>query len=295
MVCRTTNYQWYPFMVTDAVPADHIAIASWTQSQVGTLYFGNDSESDVINGIAANTFDQIFAAANSRTWMQYATTQGGLYPNQIYFTAAVMGQAMASNTQLANSSFTEKFSGGVPLVGVVTEPTNPTQIANIEGITPSLGPNGNVFLNYGSSFSVLEQGTMMASGVFFDQILGLDTLASNIQYSVLDTISTSPKIPQTDPGQLTLIQSVESALNKSLSVGFIGPGIWQGQSIDLGNVSLNPGQSLPNGYWVGSMSYAMWSALNPGALALRQSPPIYVAIIEAGAVHFVTIQVLAQI
>ena len=295
MVCRTVNSTWYPFMVTDAAPADHIALAAWTQSQVGTIYFGNSAEINVLNGEAGNTFDTIYGASSSRTWMQYASTQNGLYPNQIYFTAAVMGQAMASNTQLANSSFTEKFSGGVPLVGVYTEPLSTTQISNIEGATPGLGPNGNLFLNYANSFNILEQGTMMAENVFFDQILGLDILASNIQFNVLALLTTTPKIPQTDAGQQLLIQAVENALNKSLITGFLASGIWKGQTINLGNVSLNPGQALPNGYWVGSQSYATWAAQNPGAIAARQAPPIYVAIIEAGAVHFVTISVLVQV
>ena len=224
--------------------------------------------------------------------MQYATTQSGLYPNQIYFVAAVMGQAMASNSQLANSAFTEKFSGGVPLVGVVTEPgLTTTQIANIEGATPGQGPNGNLFLNYGNAFNVLEQGTMMAPGVFFDQILNIDILSSNIQYAIMNLLTTLPKVPQTDQGQQLLIQAVESALNTALNTGFIAPGTWQGQTL----LSLSPGQSLPNGYFVQSQSYAAWSKANPGLFSARQAPPIYVALIEAGAVHFVVINVVVQL
>lgn len=287
--CRIANSQWYPFMVTTAVDADHIAISAWVLTQVGTIYFGTTGEAAVLNGTTGNVLLSLYGASSKRTWMQYSTTQGGLTPNQIYFVAAVMGQAMASNSQLANSSFTEKFSGGVPLVNVFVEPNlTLTQISNIEGSTPSQGPNGNLFLNYGNSFNVLEQGTMMAAGVFFDQILGLDVLASDIQYNILNLLTSVPKIPQTDAGQQLLIQAVEQALNQSALTGFIASGIWEGQTI----LSLTPGTSLPSGYAVMSPLY---KTLSPSQIASRVAPPIYVALIEAGAVHFVTIEVLVQI
>lgn len=292
MACRAINGTWYPFMVTTAQPADHIALAAWTQSQVGTTYFGNDQESTVLNGLANNTFAQIFGANNSRTWMQYATTQGGLYPNQIYFTASNMGCLMANNTQLANSAYTAKFSAGVPLVGVYTEPLNTTQIQNIEGTVPSQGPNGNLYLNYADAFNVLEQGTMMAPGVFWDQVLGLDILATNIQYNVMNLLTTVPKVPQTDAGQQLLVQAVEAALNQAVSVGFVASsGVWQGQTINVGT-GLVPGQSLPSGYLVLTPKY---SQVTQASIAARQAPPIYIALIEAGAVHFVTIAVMVQI
>jgi len=199
-----------------------------------------------------------------------------------------MGQAMASNTQLQNSAFTEKFSGGVPLVGVFVEPLNTTQIGNIEGTTPAQGPNGNLFLDYANSFSILEQGTMMAEDVFFDQVLNLDILASNIQFAVLNLLVSVPKVPQTDAGQQMLIQAVETALIQSQNTGFIAPtGIWQGQTI----LGLSSGQSIP-GFLVQSPKY---STLTQAQVTSRQAPPIYVALIEAGAVHFVTIQVLVQV
>jgi hypothetical protein len=224
--------------------------------------------------------------------MQYATTQNGLFPNQIYFTASVMGQMMASNTQLANSAYTEKFSGGVPLAGVFTEPLSFTQIQNIEGSIPAQGPNGNLYLNYANAFNVLEQGTMMAPGVFFDQIMGRDILASNIQFNIMNLLTSRPKVPQTDAGQQLLVQAVEAALNQSINVGYIASsGVWNGQPINVGT-GLSTGQSLPQGYLVLTPKY---SQVSQASIAARQAPPIYVAYIEAGAVHFVTIAVMVQV
>lgn len=287
--CRTANSQWYPCMVTSALAADHIAISAFVLSQVGTLYMGNSEEVDVQNGVPGNTFLTIYGAASKRTWMQWASTQGGLIPTQAFFTAAVMGQMMASNTQLANSSFTEKFSGGVPLVGVFVEPNLTTDQVNfIEGTTTALGPNGNLYLNYGDAFNVLEQGTMMAPNVFFDQVLGLDVLSSNIQFAIMDLLTSIPKVPQTDAGQQLLVQAVESALITSAATGFIATGVWEGQTI----LGLTPGTSLPTGFMVLTPLY---KTLSQAQIQARQAPPIFIAIILAGAVHFVTVEVLVQL
>ena len=128
----------------------------------------------------------------------------------------------------------------------------------------------------------------MANLTFFDQILNLDILAANIQYAVMNLLTSVPKIPQTDAGQQLLIQAVESACSQSALTGFIAPGTWEGQTI----LGLSKGDALPSGYLVQSPKY---STLTQAQIASRTAPPIYVAIIEAGAVHFVTIAVLVQV
>jgi len=290
--CRLANFTWYPFMCIGAVDADHITISAWALTQTGTIYMGNSSDTAVQNGGANNLFLTLFNAASKRTWMQWSTTQSGLYPNQVYFTAAIMGQMMASNTQLANSAFTEKFSGGVPLVGVYTEPNlSTTQIANIEGSNTTSGPNGNLYLNYGNAYNVLEQGTMMAPAVFLDQILNLDVLVSNMQYSIMNLLTTVPKVPQNPAGQNMMIQAIEKALDTAVNIGFISSGVWEGQTI----LGLTAGTPLPTGYAVLTQNYNAWAAANPALVTLRQLPPFYVALIEAGAVHFVTVELLVQV
>jgi Protein of unknown function (DUF3383) len=239
---------------------------------------------------SGNVLALLYGANSKRTWLQYATTQSGLYPNQIYFVAAVMGQAMASNTQAPNSAFTEKFSGGVPLVGVYTEPnpTNPNAPLTSSQITNVEQYGGNLFLNYANSYSILEQGTMCAPSVYMDQILNLDILAANIQYNVMNLLTSVPKIPQTNAGQLQLIQAVEAALAVAANVGFIAGGVWEGPTI----LNLTAGNALPSGYKVQSPPYSQQSSANRQA---RQAMPIYVSIITAGAVNFVTIQVNVQV
>jgi hypothetical protein len=128
---------------------------------------------------------------------------------------------------------------------------------------------------------------MMSELNFFDQILNLDMLASNIQYAVMNVLTSVPKIPQTDAGQQLLIQAVEAACDQMVSNGNIGSGIWEGQTI----LDLTSGTALPQGYLVQSPKY---NTMSKADIQARKSPPIYVAIIEAGAVHFVTIAVVVQ-
>lgn len=285
--CRVASPSWYPFMIAGAAAADHTAISAWVLSQVGTVYFGTTQDANSLLGLSNGLLQTLFAASSKRTWMQWATTQGGAFPNQIYFTAAVMGVAMAANTQLANSAYTLKFSAGVPLTSVFDEPLKGTEIENIEGDTVSVGPNGNLLINYANSFNVLEQGTMSAANQFFDEILNLDILASNIQFNILNVLTSLPKVPQTEAGQVLLEQAVEGALNQSALTGFIAGGTWEGQTI----LDLVPGTSLPLGY---SVQSAKISSLTQAQIQARQAAPIYVALIEAGAVHFVTISIQVQ-
>ena len=134
---------------------------------------------------------------------------------------------------------------------------------------------------------------MSAANQFFDEILNLDILASQIQFNILNTMSTLPKVPQTDSGQTLLIQAVESALAQAALTGFIAGGTWEGQAIPIPTAStgLTPGTTLANGYWVASPKVA---TLTQAEIQARQAPPIYVALIEAGAVHFVTISIQVQ-
>jgi hypothetical protein len=286
--CRLASGAWYCCMFAEPMTsADVEAVSAWVQSQVGTFFFHTTQDSDSLNGIRPNLLTTLFGANSRRTWVQWASTQNNVYPSQIYFTAAVMGCAMAANTQLAGSSYTMKFSAGVPLIGVYTEPLTHTQIQNIEGIDTDQGPNGNLYINYANSYQILEQGTCSAPGQFFDEILGLDVLASNIQYNVLNVLTSKPKVPQTEPGQAQLEQAVEAAVAQSASTGFIGPGIWNGTQV----LKLTPGTALPLGYMVQSDRYANQNAADR---QLRKAMPIYVTVILAGAVHFVTIAVLVQ-
>lgn len=280
--CRAASAQWYSFMVTDANDSDHEAIALWVQSvQPQSTYFYTTQTADVVNGVTPNVMQNLSAGNYNRVIGTYATTQGNLYPNQIYFASALMGAAMGANSGLANSYYTLKGSEvttGMP--GVYPEPLTSTQIANIAKY------NGNCYVSYAGVYSIFQQGTV-ANGQFFDEILNLDILASGIQYGVIDLLTSVPSVPMTDAGQAQLINAVEQACAQAASVGFIAPGVWNGAAV----LNLKKGQALQAGYSVQSPPYSTQSAADRAA---RKAMPIYVCLTEAGAVHSVVVGIFVQ-
>lgn len=284
LACRLASPAWYLVVALAAVDADNIAIGEWAQAQTPQLvYFYTTGTAASLNGTTGNVFSVLKAGAYNRAFGIYSTIQGGLAPNNIYAAVAAMGVAMGLNTGLANSYFTMKFK---TLVGITTEPLSQTQINVIEG------NNGNLYLSYANSYSWLEQGTV-ANGQFFDEVLNLDMLGSDYQYSCVNLLTENPSIAQTNAGQARILNAINGANARSANRGFIAAGVWEGATIYgiTGTVLLANGQALPNGYSSVSDSYVNQPSSNRKA---RQSMPVYVGIIEAGAVHSILIGVYVQ-
>lgn len=275
--CRLASAAWWAFVVLAAVTADHEAIAAWVQGEVPSCcYFYTTQDAAVLTG-TNDVFSFMKSHSYSRVLGIYSTTQGGLAPNNIYAAAAIMGVAMGMNTGLANSYFTLKFK---TLVGVTTEPLSQTQIGIIEG------NNGNLYLSYANTYSWLEQG-VVGNGQFFDEILNLDMLAANIQYNVIDLLTETPSIPQTEAGQTQIINAVNQAGQNAANIGFLASGTWNGQTV----LNVTSGTPIPLGYLAISPKYSTQSTADRQA---RKSMPVYMLITEAGAVHSVLIGVYVQ-
>lgn len=287
--CRTANFQWYGLMVCYSpvdvgTAAEHQAIAAYIQTATPVgVYFYSTSDANVPTGVAGNIFLVLQTLGYNRATGVYSTNQSGQFPNNLYGAAAYMGRALGLNTGLANSSWTMKFKN---LVGVAPEPVTESTRGIIES------QNGNLYLSFANSYVFLEQ-SVMANGQFLDEIIQLDVLVSAMQFNVMNLLVDSDKVPQTDPGQTQLIHAVNQACETSRSIGFIAAGTWTGPSIVVNpnGSGLNPGDTIPTGYLCLSPPYSSQSQANRQA---RQSMPIYVAIIEAGAVHSVLIAVIVQ-
>jgi hypothetical protein len=284
-ICRAVNSTWYACMVTGAVFSDHEAIGAWIQAITpASFYFFQTADVAVLNNTAGNIFAALKALNYNRMMGIYSTTQSGAFPNNIYAAAALMGVAMGLNTGLARSYFTMMFK---QLTGITVEPLTQTQVFNIAGNPGSgTGNNGNVYVNFSSAYSILMQG-VVPSGQFFDEILNLDMLTSDIQFSTMNLLVGNPSIPQTDAGQAQLLHAVNGAAERAAVRGFIAKGVWEG----VGILNLVAGDPLPSGYLSQSAPYSTQS--NSDHVA-RKAMPIYLAIIEAGAVHFVLIGIYVQ-
>ena len=278
--CRIASPAWWAFSIVSpsAVDADYIAVGGWAQTATPQVMFMyTTGSSDVLNGLTGNVMNVLKAGNYSRAFGVFATNQGGAAPNNIYVAVAAMGVAMGLNTGLANSYFTMKFK---TLVGITPEIWTESSKAIVEG------QNGNIYVNYGNSYNWLEQG-VVADGQFFDEILNLDMLASDYQFSLIDALVSAPSIGQDEPGQAQLLNVVDQCNARAANRGFLAGGIWTGSTL----LNLSRGQSLPNGYLSQSPAY---STQSPSDRQARKSMPIYVAIIEAGAVHSIVVGIYVQ-
>lgn len=278
--CRVASSSWWGCMVTDAVTADHEAIAAFVQGMTPVgAYFCTTGDAAVLNNVANNLGASLKAANYTRTFCFYSTTQGGAAPNNIYSCAAAMGVMMGLNTGLPSSYFTMKFK---VLSGIIPEPLTISQINTIEG------NNVNLYLAYASSdYTILEQGTTPVSGTYMDQVLFRDILAASIQFNVMNLLVGVPSVPQTNPGETELIHAVNQACAAQVITGYISPGIWEGVTI----VNLSAGDPVPLGYLSQAYPYSLQS---PSDHAARKAQPIYTAICESGAVHSLTIGLYIQ-
>ena len=175
--CRAASSSWYAAMVCADVDADVEAIGAYIQTaQPTSCFLYTTSDANVLNGVANNVGLFLKNLAYNRILGQYATTQAGAYPNNIYATAAIMGYAMGQNTGLANSAYTLL---GKSEVGVSTEPLTLTQIGNIQAA------NINVYLSYNSFYNWFIDGRM-ADGSWFDTRINVDMLTAQLQLAVAD-------------------------------------------------------------------------------------------------------------
>src|SRR5208283_976030 len=279
--CALVNQQWYGFTAAVAggvADSDHLALAALsTSSWQSMFYFGSTSDAAVLNGTAGNIALQM-QALKDRAILSYNTTQSGLYPNNIYAGAAILGLAMGLNTGVAGSAFTLNLK---PLAGIAPEPLTQTQYNNL------VTENCNTCATFGAWIGYFVSG-ILPSGEFFDQILYRAMLVNQIQTNLMNLLTSVPKIPQTDAGEHMLLNQVDAACAFMATIGYLGGGVWTGPQV----LNLQNGQALPLGYLNQAQSYAFQSAGNRSA---RQAMPIYACVLEAGAVHSVQVQVYTQL
>jgi hypothetical protein len=269
--CRAASNAWYACVATAAVKADHIAIAAYVESmKPNSVYMYTTQDADVLAGTTGNVMQTLYSLGYTRSFGIYSTTAQAA--------AAVMGEAMGLNTGLANSAFTLKFKS---LTGVTVEALTQSQVSIIEAV------NGNVYVNYNNEYSILEQGTMADASTYFDQIINRDMLVNTIQQNIMNLFTSSNKVSLTDAGVTSIIHQVNLACAAAVTLGYIAPGTWDGATV----LNLSNGDSMTNGYLVQASAV---STLTSAERSARQSPALYVTLIEAGAVHGVVIAVYVQ-
>lgn len=245
-----------------------LAAAAWVQSRVKMLLItSNDVK------LPDATIDDDFAS----------TLKAGLYSrtftvydkNNDYAALSAAARAFAVNFNMENSTITLKFK---TLPGIIADGDISTNTANTLD-----SKNVNYYTQFGES-PMLAEGKM-ASGVFFDEVHGLDWLQNAIETNVFGFLYTrTTKVPQTDRGVALIVQQAEKALQEGVNNGLLAPGTWNGSEFG----TLTVGQFLKRGFYCYAQPVAQQNQSDREA---RKAPPIQIAAKGAGAIHFVDIEV----
>ncbi len=270
--CRSANSEWYGVYVADSTvltTAEHTAIAAYVETIIGAYFFNDKDAADITNS-TTDVFSALKDMGYKRTFGLYSTTD--------YAAAAAMGFAMGANDGTANSAYTMAYK---TLTGVTPDDLSAAQVSYLQG------KNANYYVKRGGAYQVLERG-VCASGDWFDQILGLDQLAYNMQRNCMDLLSTTrTKIPYTDAGAMQFVLACNEACADAVTRGFLAPGVWRQPPV----LDLETGDTLTAGY----LCQAEAIADRPtNEKALRICPPIYCCVNLAGAIHSATIKVNVQ-
>lgn len=164
-----------------------------------------------------------------------------------------------------------KVAVGVTAEDLTTSQANALQSKNI-----------NVFARYNNDTAIIQYGTV-ASGKFIDSVIGFDWLRFKIQTDVYNLFLSANKIPMTNSGLAQIATAIRVACNVGVRNGLINSdgGVWGLPDVEG---VIRRGDIVPNGYLV---DYEPVESLSSDDRQNRKSPPFYVYVIEAGAIHVV--------
>lgn len=262
------NSSWYGLAFTKEITEQNAKdIAAWTEARVkifgyttkiGAVADGG-STSDIGSFFKLNLYRRTFTVFDN---------------NDDYAAISALARAFTVNFNAQNSTLTLKFK---QMPGIT-----PVEITESQRLA-LVAKNVNYYTFFGDS-AMLADG-VMASGVFFDEVHGLDWFQNAIETNVFGYLFTrTTKVPQTDKGVAQLEQQVEKACQEAVNNGLLAPGVWNGSP--LGDIE--EGDFLDKGYYIYAQPVA---EQNQSDREARKAPPIQVLAKGAGAIHFADITV----
>lgn len=262
------NTEWYGFGFTNTASVQDLKdAAAWAEARV-KMFGYTTADQSVKDALVTN---DIMSYMKSNA---YRRTFGMFDSNDAYAAFSAMSRAFAVNFNEQNSTITLKFK---TLPGSSPESLTVSEAAVIDS------KNGNYYTYFGDSAMIAEG--KMASGVFFDEVHGLDWLQNAIETNVFGYMYTRvTKVPQTDRGMQLIVQQVEKALAEGVNNGLLAPGTWNGSEFG----QLKTGDFLKRGFYVYANPI---NTQNQSDREARRAPPIQVAAKGAGAIHHVDVTV----
>lgn len=264
------NYSttWYGVTFTNTASVQDLKdAAAWCEAMV--KIFGYNT-SDMNSKDPLQTTDLGYYMKS----MTYRRTFGIFDSTDPYAVCSAMARAFVVNFNEQNSTLTLKFK---TLPGCSPENLTSNDKTALDA------KNLNYYTQFGDS-AMLAEG-VMANGVFFDEVHGLDWLQNAIETNVFGFLYTrTTKVPQTDRGMQLIVQQVEKALADGVNNGLLAPGTWNGDEFG----QLKTGDYIKAGYYVYA---APMNTQNSSDRQARIAPPIRVAAKGSGAIHFVSVGV----
>lgn len=262
--------QWYGLVIPDAVPADHEAVAQYIEADSPSHFYGVTTQDPLVLS-SVDTTDIAYLLASlklTHSFVQYSSTSN-------YAVLSALARILTTQWGGNNTTITLMYQQEP---GVVPETLNQTQITALEA------KNCNVIVAYNNGTAILETG-VTPSGIFADEIIGVDWLRSAIQTNVYNLLyGSTTKVPQTDAGNQLIATAIAAACSQGVANGLIAPGTWN----TAGFGQLVQGGFLSQGFYVYAPPIANQSQ---AARTARQSVPFQVAVKMAGAIQFVAITV----
>lgn len=262
--------QWYGLQMAsdDLIDADVLAVAAFIEAATPSRIHGYTTQDSA--ALSASSTDdmaaQLDALGYNRTFTQYSSSSA-------YADSSIFGRAFTVDFAANNTTITLKFKDEP---GVAAEHLTETQASVLRD------KHCNVFVAYDNATAIIQEG-VMCSGVFFDEIHGLDWLQNEAQTEVYNLLyGSTTKIPQTDAGVNQIASAVAAACERGVENGLLAPGVWTGPPLG----AIKTGDTLTQGYYVYAPSVASQSDADRLA---RIAPTLQVAVKLAGAVHFANI------
>ena len=189
------------------------AAADWAESQV-KVFFNTTNDQNVLNkAVTTDICSKLQAKSLKRTISTFSS-----FPSQ-YPSASVAGRAFTVNFEVPDSTITLMFKQ-LPTVTV-------EDLSFSEAVTLDAKACNYMAKTAGAIF---YQTGQMASGVFFDEVHGLDALENDMETEVSNVLYlASTKVPYTNKGIQRLISAMRKSLDKYrlnglLAAGFIDDG-----------------------------------------------------------------------
>lgn len=242
----------------------------WALSHVQQFFYTTNDAATLTTNDTGNLGYYFKNLSNRRAFGEYS----GASP---YACESASARAAVVDFDQPNSTITLMYKQEP---GVAPDDINTTQVAALKTY------NLNYYINRGG-INVLETG-VMADGTFQDEVHNLDWYQAGIQNAIYAALVAANKIAQTDDGAVVILDACNTFSKKGVTNGMLSTkGTWTGPGFG----ELKTGDFMPRGFYFSAGAVKDMSAADKAA---RKSPPITGALILAGAIHTVAVQITIQ-